>query len=341
MPLHSFFDSTSRPPGGRWRPFWLAALVLAGCAGSVTGGRSFDLQAHRGGRGLAPENTLAAFSHAAAMGVDTLELDIGLSADGVPVVSHDTRLNPDHTRDAQGRWLPAQGAPIRSLTLAQLQAYDVGRLDPATAYGRQFATQQPRDGERIPTLAQLFARMQAQGATRVRFNIETKIDPTKPDETAAPEPMVRALLAEIERAGVASRVTVQSFDWRTLALVGRLAPHLPRAYLTSARTLRDSRWTAGLAAADFGSTPRLVKAAAANGPGPVIWSPAFADLTPEALREAHALGIAVLPWTVNQRADMARLVDWGVDGLITDYPDVLRSVMAERGLPLPAGAPAR
>ncbi|MBS0428778.1 MAG: glycerophosphodiester phosphodiesterase [Proteobacteria bacterium] len=341
MTFCSFFDSASRPLAGRWRPFWLATLLLAGCAGSVPGSRTFDLQAHRGGRGLAPENTLAAFSQAAALGVDTLELDIGLSADDVVVVSHDTRLNPDHTRDARGQWLQAQGAAIRSLTVAQLQTYDVGRLNPATAYGRQFATQQPRDGERIPTLAQLFARMQAQGATRVRFNIETKIDPTKPDETAAPEPMVRALLAEIERAGVASRVTVQSFDWRTLALVGRLAPQLPRAYLTSARTLRDSRWTAGRVAADFGSTPRLVKAAAGAAAGPVVWSPAFADLTPEALREAHALGLAVLPWTVNQRADMARLMDWGVDGLITDYPDVLRSVMAERGRPLPPGVPAR
>lgn len=342
MPCYSLFDSTLRPLHGRWRPFLLATLMLGGCAAGAPGSsRSFDLQAHRGGRGLAPENTLAAFSQAAALGVDTLELDIGLSADGVVVVSHDTRLNPDHTRDAQGRWLPAQGAPIRSLTLAQLQTYDVGRLNPATTYGRQFATQQPRDGERIPTLAQLFGRMKEQGATRVRFNIETKIDPTQPDETAAPEPMVRALLAEIERVGVASRVTVQSFDWRTLALVGRLAPQLPRAYLTSARTLRDSRWTAGLAAADFGATPRLVKAAAGEGGAPVIWSPAFADLTPEALREAHALGLAVLPWTVNQRADMARLLDWGVDGLITDYPDVLRSVMAERGLPLPSGVPAR
>ncbi len=342
MLFRSFFDSTLRPLHGGWRPFLLATLMLGGCAAGAPGSsRGFDLQAHRGGRGLAPENTLAAFSQATALGVDTLELDIGLSADGVPVVSHDTRLNPDHTRDAQGRWLPAQGPSIHSLTVAQLQAYDVGRLDPATAYGRQFATQQPHDGERIPTLAQLFARLRAQGATRVRFNIETKIDPTRPDETAAPEPMVRALLAEIDRAGVVSRVTVQSFDWRTLALVGRLAPQLPRAYLTSARTLRDSRWTAGLAAADFGATPRLVKAAAGAGPGPLIWSPAFADLTPEALREAHALGLAVLPWTVNQRADMARLLDWGVDGLITDYPDVLRSVMAERGLPLPAGVPAR
>jgi len=319
----------------RMRPL-LAAWLFAGGAAAA---HAFDLEAHRGGRGLAPENTLAAFSQAAALGVDTLELDIGLSADGVPVISHDMRLNPDHTRDAQGRWLPAQGPAIHSLTVAQLQTYDVGRLNPGTAYGRQFATQQPHDGERIPRLADLFERMRTQGAAHLRLNIETKTDPTQPDETAAPEPMVRALLAEIERAGVAARVTVQSFDWRTLARVGQLAPRLPRAYLTSARTLHDSRWTAGLSAADAGSTPRLVKAAAGNGPGPVIWSPAYADLTQDALREAHALGLAVLPWTVNHRADMARLLDWGVDGLITDYPDLLRSLMAERGMPLPKGSP--
>jgi glycerophosphoryl diester phosphodiesterase len=315
------------------------ALVASGCAAiAPTTKQHFDLEAHRGGRGLAPENTLAAVSTAIDLGVTTLELDIGLTADGVVVISHDTSLNPDHTRDASGAWLaPKSGAPVRSLTLAQLQSYDVGRLNPASNYGKQFALQQPRDGERIPTLAALFAQVQARGANAatVRFNIETKIDPNKPDETAAPEPMVRALLAEIDKAKMADRVTVQSFDWRTLALVGQLAPQLPRAYLSTARTLKDSRWTAGLDAAGFASVPKLVKAAAGNTPGPVIWSPAYADLTPAVIKEAQGLGMKVLPWTVNQRADMLRLMDWGADGLITDYPDVLRDLMRERGLSLP------
>lgn len=169
-----------------------AALLGAGCAAIAPKVKPhFDLQAHRGGRGLAPENTLAAFSNAMALGVTTLELDIGLTADGVVVVSHDTALNADHTRDARGAWLTAKPAPsVRSLTLAQLQTYDVGRLNPESNYGKQFALQQPRDGERIPTLAALFAQVQARGAdaARVHFNIETKIDPTKPDETAAPSP---------------------------------------------------------------------------------------------------------------------------------------------------------
>lgn len=147
--------------------------------------------------------------------------------------------------------------------------------------------------------------------------------------------MVRALLAEIDKAQMGGRVTIQSFDWRTLALVGQLAPQMPRAYLSSARTLKDSRWTAGLDAAQFASTPQLVKAAAGTAGGPVIWSPAYNDLTRPAIKEAQGLGLKVLPWTVNQRADMLRLMDWGADGLITDYPDVLRDLMRERGLSLP------
>lgn len=317
----------------------LAALLLALAA---SGAPALELQAHRGGRGLWPENTLAAFDGALRWGVDTLELDVGLTADDVVVVSHDTALNAAHTRDAEGAWLTEDGPSIRSMTLAQLQRHDVGRIRPGTAYARQFPDQAARDGERVPTLAAVFALVAARGADRVRFNIETKIDPTRPDATAAPEALVRALLAEIERAGLARRVTLQSFDWRTLALAGERMPMLPRAYLTSARgNLRDRRWTAGLEAADFASTPALVKAAAgaAADSGAVTWSPAAGDVTAADVREAHALGLGVVPWTVNDRARMNRLIDLGVDGLITDRPDVLREVMRERGLPLPA-APA-
>ncbi|MDM0028535.1 glycerophosphodiester phosphodiesterase [Variovorax saccharolyticus] len=328
-------------PPMRLRPgplLWIAsALMLAGCAAPApTQQRAIDLQAHRGGRALAPENTLSAFSNAIEIGVTTLELDIGLSADDVVVISHDTLLNPEHTRDARGNFLKAKGPSIRSLTLAQLQTYDVGRIDPASSYGKPFPKQLWSDGERIPTLAALFARVDQLGASKLRFNIETKLDPALPEETASPEQMVRALLAEIDKAGMAQRVTVQSFDWRSLALVGQAAPQMPRAYLTSARTLKDSRWTAGLRLEDFGSAPRLVKAAAGATGAPLIWSPAYNDLTPAQVQEAHALGLTVLPWTVNQRADMARLLDWGVDGIITDDPAILRDLLGERGVALPA-----
>jgi glycerophosphoryl diester phosphodiesterase len=316
----------------------LTAVLLALAASDAP---ALELQAHRGGRGLWPENTLAAFDGALRLGVDTLELDVGLTADDVVVVSHDTALNAAHTRDAEGAWLSEDGPSIRSMTLAQLQRHDVGRIRPGTAYARQFPDQAARDGERVPTLAAVFALVAARGADRVRFNIETKIDPTRPDATAPPEALVRALLDEIERAGMARRVTLQSFDWRTLALAGERMPMLPRAYLTSTRgNLRDRRWTAGLDAADFASTPALVKAAATgSGSGAATWSPTAGDVTTADVREAHALGLGVVPWTVNDRARMAGLIDLGVDGLITDRPDVLREAMRERGLPLPV-APA-
>jgi len=334
----TFLHGTARWLAGGCCPCLLAAMLLAGgAAQAATPARDLDLQAHRGGRGLAPENTLAAFANAMALGVTTLELDIGLTADDVVVISHDTALNPDHTRDATGAWLPRTGPTLRSMTLAQVQGYDVGRLNPASNYGKPFASQKPRDGERIPTLAALFALVRERGDGKIRFNIETKVDPTRPDDTAAPESMVHALLAEIDKAGMAQRVTIQSFDWRTLALVGQWAPQLPRAYLTTARTLRDSRWTLGLSAADFATTPLLVQAASAGGNAPVIWSPAFNDLTAAQVRQAHALHMTVLPWTVNRRADMARLLDMGVDGLITDFPDVLRDLVREREAAPPAG----
>ncbi|RZL68752.1 MAG: glycerophosphodiester phosphodiesterase [Variovorax sp.] len=323
----SLFKGASRAWAGRFGAFLLATLAVSAHA--------FDLQAHRGGRALWPENTLRAFDRSLTLGVSTLELDIGLTADNVVVISHDTALNPDHTRDANGAWLTATGPKIRALTLAELQRYDVGRLNPASDYGKPFAAQEPRDGERVPTLAALFDLVKARGDTRVRFNIEPKTDPTKPDDTAAPEAMVRALLAEIDKAGMQQRVTVQSFDWRALAAVGQLAPQMPRAWLTSARTLKDSRWTAGLEAASFPSTPQLVRAAAGERSGPIVWSPSGYDVTVANVREAQSMGFRVIPWTVNKRVDMTSIMRLGVDGLITDQPDVLREVLRSQGIPLP------
>jgi glycerophosphoryl diester phosphodiesterase len=307
--------------------FLAAALPLSSLA--------FDLQGHRGTRGNAPENTLPAFERALEIGVTTLELDIGITADGVVVLSHDPYLNPAITRDGSGQWLPgAKGPLIKSLTLAQLQAYDVGRINPETPYAKTFATQQPRDGTRIPTLQSLFDRVKALGANNVRFNIETKIAPGQPENTVGAEAMTRALLKVIRDAGMTPRVAIQSFDWRTLRLVQQLEPTIPTVYLTiqtaNNDNLRDGEWTAGMKFADHGNAPKLVKAA-----GGAVWSPNGGAVTEALVKEAQALGLKVIPWTINNPADMERLIGWGVDGIITDYPDRLRAVMQARGMALP------
>ena len=294
---------------------------------------SLDLQGHRGARGLLPENTLPAFERALELGMTTLELDCGLTRDGVVVVAHDRALNPDFTRDAQGDWLAGVGPAIRDLTYAELARYDVGRLKPGTQYAGQFPRQQPIDGTRIPALADVF-ELARRGAHTVRFNIETKLSPLAPDETAPPEAIVAAVLSAIRKAGMESRVTIQSFDWRTLAIVQSTAPSIPTVYLTaesaSPRNIptdgSPSPWTAGHElGAHGGSLPRMVKAA-----GGAVWSPYHGDLTPERLREAHALGLEVVVWTVNVEADMQRFIAWGVDGIISDYPDRLAKVARSR-----------
>jgi glycerophosphoryl diester phosphodiesterase len=319
----------------RSRP-WLRLGLLAGLMAGLPVCWAFDLQGHRGARGLAPENTLAAFERALEIGVTTLELDIAITADGVPVISHDPALFEAITRDAQGQWLKERGPLIRSLTLAQLQAFDVGRSNPDSAYGRQFPTQAPRDGQRIPTLASLFRLVNAYGATGVQFNIETKINPLRPDDTVSPEVFVNTLLAVIRDAGMAQRVWVQSFDWRTLMRVQQLEPGLRTVCLSvqggNNSTLADSRWTAGLQLSHYPSVAHMVKAS-----GCPVWSPNFKDLSADAVKDAQALGLKVIPWTVNSPSDMARLMDWGVDGLISDYPDRLRELMRQRGLVLPKG----
>lgn len=300
---------------------------------------AFDLQGHRGARGLAPENTLEAFARALEIGVMTLETDLAVTKEGVLVLSHDPVFNPEIARGPDGAWLTPPIPAINSLTLAALKRYDVGRIRPGSKYAQQFPDQQPVDGARIPTLAELFDLASRSGKTP-RFNIETKLSPEKPGEAPDPETFARMVVEAVRAGGMNGRTTIQSFDWRTLTAVHQLAPDIETVCLTAASTLKDrtvdgqrrpSPWLAGFDLTDHaGSVPRLVKAA-----GCASWSPRFTELTAGLVAEAHALGLKVVPWTVNTPADMARVIDMKVDGLISDYPDRAREVLAAKGIALP------
>jgi glycerophosphoryl diester phosphodiesterase len=294
--------------------------------------RSIDLQGHRGARGLFPENTLPGFAGALAIGVDTLELDVAMTADDVVVVTHDPTLNPDITRTADGRWLARRGPPIRSLRAADLARYDVGRIRPGSAYAALHPDQVPHDGARIPPLAEVLWMDRV-----VKFNIELKTFP--PDSRAAigGAEMADATVAVADAVGVADRIIVQSFDWRGPRHLRRTRPDIRLAWLTRSEILNQARtWWDGPDPSDHGgSVPRAV--AAEGGP---IWGPDHRDLTEESLAEAHVLGLLVLPWTVNRPEDLRRLVGWGVDGLISDRPDLARSVLVDAGFRLPPARPA-
>lgn len=274
---------------------------------------------HRGARGLFPENTLNGFRRTLALGVDAIEIDVAMTADDRLVVTHDPALNPDITRAANGVWLTARGPLIRELRWAELAGFDVGRMRPGSPYAALFPDQAASDGAGIPSLADTLA-------LAARFTVELKTFPAQPDWTAPPEAMAVAVAGIADAGGAADRIVVQSFDWRGPRHLRRLRPELTYAWLTSARTQAAARlWWGGPCPEDFaGSVPRAV--AAEGGP---IWSPEFAGLTPERLAEAQGLGLLVIPWTVNAAPDMRRLIGWGVDGLITDRPDIARNCLDE------------
>jgi glycerophosphoryl diester phosphodiesterase len=305
-------------------------------------GRTLDIEAHRGGRALRPENTLQSFANALTLGVDTLELDMGVTKDGVIVVSHDRWLSPDLARDAKGDYVTPPGIPYVQLTLAQVKTYDVGVIRPGSDYARQFPDQLSVPGTPIPTLAEVFALVRKSGNTHVRLNIETKLNPTLPDEAPDPERFVSLLLDLLAQEKFADRVMVQSFDWRTLRLVQQRAPSIPTVYLTSQATFfanvfpdKPSPWTAGFDPMRYGgSVPRAIKAA-----GGKVWSPLYTDIDTAKVAEAHALSLKVIVWTVNDPKDMAALIDMGVDGIISDRPDVLREVAGKKGVALPEATP--
>lgn len=311
-----------------------AFAVAAALSLAASYAAAIDLQGHRGARGLAPENTLASFRAALAMGVTTLETDLALTRDDVLVLSHEPRLYAALTRK-DGQWLAEDGPTIFSIMSGDLAQYDVGRLNPAHKYSATWNEQKAADGERIPTLQQLFdlARdARSPGGRPVRFNIETKITPTSGDTTPDPQHYARAVVDAVRAARMTERVTLQSFDWRTLIESKRIAPELETSCLTiesqnfntvAQDTSGASPWHAGLKQSDHGgSLARTVRAAGCS-----TWAVFWRNVTPEMIAEARALKLTIIPWTVNDPAEIERLAALGVDGIITDYPDRARKAL--------------
>ncbi|PHQ98892.1 MAG: glycerophosphodiester phosphodiesterase [Marinosulfonomonas sp.] len=283
------------------------------------------LHGHRGARGVMPENTMAGFRHALECGVNAVEFDVQSARDGVPVVTHNPHLMPDMTRDSAGQWLDVKTPPVNSMSLAQIQSYDMGGLQEGTAYGALYPDQAFMTGQRVPTLAQLADLMANPVHADVWLNLEIKSNPLHPEYTPPIPALVSSVLKVVQAHDLLKRCIIQSFDWRILREVALQAPDSVRSYLSvlpatttpaNENIYDGSPWMDGYVLADFdGSLPHLVAAA-----GGQVWSPYFADLNKADLAEARALGLIVNVWTVNTTQDMDAMIALGVDGIITDYP---------------------
>ncbi|BAX94692.1 putative glycerophosphoryl diester phosphodiesterase precursor [Mycobacterium shigaense] len=307
------------------------AILPLPLAGAQDGG--FDLQAHRGGRGEATEESLRAFAKAIELGVTTLELDIVLTVDGQPLVWHDPTIDPEKCSDtapvfAGDPQYPYVGKLVHELTWAQLRTLDCGRRL------AQFPHAEVVRGNKIATLTEVFALADSYHFA-VRYNIETKVEADRPGRSAAPQEFVDVILAAVRAAGKVDRVEIQSFDWRTLPMVRRAEPSIPLVALYNEETWAPgSPWLAGQDAAVIGDP--LIGALLA---GADIVSPRYQLVTGKPyVDRAHALGLKVIPWTVNDADAMREQIGYGVDGIITDYPTLLRSVLSALGMPLPPAA---
>ncbi|MFG1922654.1 glycerophosphodiester phosphodiesterase family protein [Cryptosporangium sp. NPDC048952] len=328
-----------------------AAVVLVPAAPAAAKPPKFDLQAHRGGIGLTVESTIASFSRALEIGVSTLELDVQITQDGAAVVTHDRQVSAKKCTDtapvkAGDPEFPYVGKYVNTLTLAQVRTLDCGsRTQP------EFPGQKASPGAKMPLLTEVFALVRRYRAWDVTLNVETKVEAGAPSETAPREQFVQVVARQVRRSGLLRQVTIQSFDWGSLMRMRQVEPRLPIVALTNGdQFLQPGRpgaspWLGGLDIDDFdGSLVEAVKSFGADAISPVhgdpqngkVTDPGYRPYTTKALvTEAHEAGLKVVPWTVDDAATMNSLIDAGVDGLITDYPDRLRTVLAERGYRLP------
>jgi len=308
---------------------------------------SFDLQGHRGARGLKPENTLPAFEVAFDLGVTSIETDVHLTCDGVPILTHDASI---HARLC--RLLPGSTAPdpvsqplVSTLTFSQLRGYRADRNPDPGRFARQDAMVTPlaqlyaervtADPYALPSLSDLFAFAQAyagelgvqagktdvqrQRARQVHFDLELKRMPFYPHwigdgfQGSAPALLEEQVVQQLREAGMVERTRLRSFDHRSVRAVRQLEPRLTTAVL--------------IAETAPAAPGQLVRQAEAQ-----IYCPDFHFLDLAQVRQLQAEGIRVVPWTVNEPADWLRLLDWGVDGITTDYPDQLAAFLSERGI---------
>ena len=303
--------------------------------------------AHRGGADLWPENTLEAFARAIEIGVDGLEFDIQLSKDGTLVVHHDATLKPEATR-LNGTFLEKPTPRIDALSLAELQDYDVGALLPDSPYGRRRATRANMDGVKIPTLAALEELVATIAPKGFRLYAELKTDMGANADQA--HRLADAYLAALEGSPVADQHCVVSFDWRALNRVRAARPDIAHAYTTlefantdptHASAAQDTGLAAAIRAASAKGAPWFdgfdwrdmdgeshgaKMLAAIHASGGAGWFAYWQDVNETRMEQAHALGLSVAAWTVNEADTMRRLGALGVDALITDRPDIMKKL---------------
>ncbi|KAI5812030.1 glycerophosphoryl diester phosphodiesterase [Pyronema omphalodes] len=329
-------------------PLALAALAQAAPSGvrgdnESRGGKVVGVQAHRGGLGLCPESTLPAFAYALEIGSNVLEMDTVFTKDGVPVIWHDHQISAAKCKDTatSGENFPYVGKFIANLTLAQVKTLDCGSQQlPNHKQAKLYP------GAEIPTLEEVLELVHCYGDEKVEINLETKIDPLAPNETLPVETYITDLVPILKKHDLAERTFIQSFDWRTLIGIKEKFPETKTVALLDPSTITPEAdgsypWLGGLDLNDFDGD--FVKAAKSIGSvvvSPVHGVPSSSSVntpgyvpfvTKDLVNRVHAEGMKLIPWTVDDESTIAKLLDDGVDEIISNYPERVLFVGRDRG----------
>ena len=288
---------------------------------------------HRGARGIMPENTIEGFEFTLSVDVQALEFDVVLTRDEIPVITHNHHLLNATTRNGEGSWLTGKELKVSELTLEQLKQLDVGGADGSTVYGQRFPDQVFLSDVRVPALRELFDLAAKPEGQDLLFLLEMKSDPENLNSENGSVAIVRKVVEEVRARGLEDRTILHSFDWNLLDECARVAPDMPRSYLSQLPENTDAKGedSSKAVAPDFESLGVSIPQAVADAGGS-LWCPYYMDVTPELVVEAHELGLIVCCWTANETQDINRMIDAGVDGIVTDYPGRVQRLLLVRDL---------
>lgn len=291
---------------------------------------------HRGARGDLPENTLDSFKYLFENNINAYETDILISKDLIPVITHDFRLDPSFTKDEEGDWITDENIKIFDLTYNEISKFDVGSLNKLTRYGRRFLNQRSLENQKIPKLDELLELSSKNLSQDTIINLEIKSTPDEKNLTPSPKEMVQIVLNDIKKSNLQDKIIISSFDWRILREVKNQSPEISRAYLTFQQEkglkikktiYSKSPWIDHIPLTIVYDLPKIIKEL-----GGSAWHPYYKDINKKAVKDAHDYNLPVNVWTVNDEYNMLKMIEYEVDGIMTDYPLKLKELCDKKNI---------
>ena len=291
---------------------------------------------HRGARGDMVENSISGLKYAFDLGIRAVEFDVVISKDNIPVLFHDYRLNPDLVKDSSGNWITDKKMKLRDLTYEEISKYTIESVKPDTKYAKRFKNQQSAKGEKIPKLTDFFKLVTEDKYKDAFLNLEIKSTLTQENVTPNPEKMVSLILKDIKEFNLEDRTLITSYDWRILYELKKQNPNVLRGFITLQQDLpttkknvyENSPWMVKkYPMEELFLLPNIIKSLEGH-----VWSVFYRDVTKQNVELAHKHGLATCVWTVNREKDIIRMIEYGVDGIITDYPKKVQEICKSKNI---------